>query len=129
MRIIGKILFQQHIIFVEKMQRLQREQKLILFTNKYKSWQLFFILFSKFHLHIKQFQPFQHFQSPHKTVSTVSTFSGCDTGDEWFPDRDEEVEGAAKEAQGRQPSLLSSPRWTWTWTRGTRWTWTRTRGT
>lgn len=33
--------------------------------------------------------------------------SGCDTGDEWFPDRDEEVEGAAEEAQGRQPSLLS----------------------
>ena len=48
----------------------------------------------------------------------ISSSSGCDTGDEWFPDRDEEVEGAAEEAQGRQPSLLSSPRWTWTWTRG-----------
>ena len=34
------------------------------------------------------------------------SFSGCDTGDEWFPNWDEKAEGAAKETEGRQPSVL-----------------------
>ena len=36
----------------------------------------------------------------------ISSSSGCDTGDEWFPNRDEAAEGATEETKGGQPTVL-----------------------
>ena len=36
----------------------------------------------------------------------ISSSSGCDTGDEWFPNRDEAAEGPTEETQGGQPTVL-----------------------
>ena len=33
--------------------------------------------------------------------------SGCDTSDEWIPNRDEETQGPAEETKGRQPAVLN----------------------
>ena len=36
----------------------------------------------------------------------ISSSSGCDTGDEWFPNRDEAAEGPTEETKGGQPTVL-----------------------
>ena len=41
-----------------------------------------------------------------QTMLRISSSSGCDTGDEWFPNRDEAAEGPTEETKGGQPTVL-----------------------
>ena len=71
--------------------------RIYLHINKSRTQESTLLCYQRHHHH--QVQSGHHVQ--------CWSVSGCDTSDEWIPNRDEETQGPAEETKGRQPAVLN----------------------